>query len=493
MDFGAALTDMWRAILLFVPKAVGFIAILLIGFVIARLLRRGVKRLLERLGFDRAVRRGGITRFLANSRHDASGIVAMLAYYTVLLFTLQLAFGIWGPNPVSDLIAAVVAWLPRAIVAIVIVVVAAAVASAVKDVVSNALSSLSYGRLLANLAAVFIVGLGVIAALNQIGIATTVTTPVLITVLATIGGILVVGVGGGMIGPMQQRWERWLSKAENESTTVREKIHAYAESRREAMEAEAAARREVENAPAVGMQPVDTTYASGKAQVPSPLPPSVQPPVPSPAQSRVPEPRTERLTDSQVRAAAAHGTERLTDSQVRAAPPRGTERLTDSEVRAAAAQAGQQQGPTAVIRPSTPWSEAPAPPTWADEPAARHATVGQAPSPANSSEPADAAASSEPAVAGASSEPANATASSEPSRADAPALSEPADAPAAASGTPRTSGRPAASSKPAASDKSTAAGKRAASGKRAGSADGRVPAENSADATQILRPVRPER
>src|SRR5688572_5985345 len=246
MDFGAALTDMWRAILLFVPKAVGFIAILLIGFVIARLLRRGVKRLLERFGFDRAVRRGGIARFLANSRYDAADIVALLAYYTVLLFTLQLAFGIWGPNPVSDLIARVVAWLPSAIVAIIILVVAAAIGSAVKDIIANALSSLSYGRLLANLAAIFIVGLGVIAALNQIGIATTVTTPVLITVLATIGGILIVGVGGGMIRPMQQRWERWLSKAEEESGAVREKIQAYAESRREALEAEAAARRELE-------------------------------------------------------------------------------------------------------------------------------------------------------------------------------------------------------------------------------------------------------
>ena len=50
----------------------------------------------------------------------------------MLLFTLQIAFGVWGPNPVSDLIDAVVAWLPKAFVAIVIVVVAAAIASAVR-------------------------------------------------------------------------------------------------------------------------------------------------------------------------------------------------------------------------------------------------------------------------------------------------------------------------------------------------------------------------
>jgi Conserved TM helix len=301
MDFGAALTDMWRTVLLFVPKALGFIAILLIGYLVARLVRRTVGRLLDRFGFYRAVRRGGITRFLENSRYDASGLVALLAYYTVLLFTLQLAFGIWGPNPVSDLIAGVVAWLPRAIVAIVIVVVAAAIGSAVKDVIANALSSLSYGRLLANLAAIFIVGLGVIAALNQIGVATTVTTPVLIAVLATIGGILIVGVGGGMIQPMRQRWERWLSKAEDESAEVRERISAYAQARREAMEGEAA------DAPAAGSSPAAmTTYAPGKASVHANN-------RAYPATGFAPVARTAPLSDPRIDAAAETRADRLAE------------------------------------------------------------------------------------------------------------------------------------------------------------------------------------
>jgi len=71
-------------------------------------------------------------------------------------------------------------------------------------------------------AAVFILGLGIIAALNQVGIATTVTTPVLIAVLATIAGILVVGVGGGLIKPMQTRWESYLTSAEEEAPKIRE-------------------------------------------------------------------------------------------------------------------------------------------------------------------------------------------------------------------------------------------------------------------------------
>src|SRR3982751_2219853 len=167
--------DMLRSILLFLPKALAFIVILLIGWLIAKAIRTVVDKILERVGFDRLVERGGVKTALAHSRYDASDIVAKLVYYAILLFTLQLAFGVWGPNAVSDLISGVVAWLPKAFVAILIVVIACALAVAVKALVSNALGGLSYGRLLANVASYFIIGLGIIAALNQIGVATTVT------------------------------------------------------------------------------------------------------------------------------------------------------------------------------------------------------------------------------------------------------------------------------------------------------------------------------
>jgi hypothetical protein len=89
--------------------------------------------------------------------------------------------------------------------------------------VSNALSGFSYGGMLGTIASVFILGLGIIAALNQVGIALTVTLPVLIAILATVGGILVVGVGGGLIKPMQQRWENYLTTAEREGRSIRER------------------------------------------------------------------------------------------------------------------------------------------------------------------------------------------------------------------------------------------------------------------------------
>jgi hypothetical protein len=219
--------DMLRSVLLFLPKALAFVAILVVGWLIAKAVRKVVDKVLERVGFDRLVERGGVKTALQRSSYDASDIVAKLAYYAVLLFTLQLAFGIWGPNPISALITGVVAWLPRAFVAIVIVVVASAIAKGVKDLITASLGGLSYGKILANIASVFILGLGIIAALTQIGVATTVTTPILITVLAVVAGVLIVGVGGGLVKPMQSRWEGWLNKAEQEATSLAAQARSY--------------------------------------------------------------------------------------------------------------------------------------------------------------------------------------------------------------------------------------------------------------------------
>jgi Conserved TM helix len=206
----------------FVPKLVLFLVILVVGIIIAKLIAKALNAVLERVGFDKAVERGGVRQALANSKMDASDIVAKLIYYTLLLFVLQLAFGVFGPNPISALIEDVIRFLPSLIVAIIILVVAASIAAAIKGLLQNMLGGLSYGKTLANIASIFILFLGIVAALNQVGVATTVTTPVLITILATVGGVIVVGVGGGLIRPMQQRWESYLIKAETEAPRIRQ-------------------------------------------------------------------------------------------------------------------------------------------------------------------------------------------------------------------------------------------------------------------------------
>ncbi|MGW6455323.1 membrane protein [Streptomyces sp. NPDC055078] len=234
VDFGQGFSDAWSAVANFIPKFIAFLAILVIGWFVAKLIARVVDRLLRRIGSEKLAERSGAAESLRGSKYDATGILTKVIYYGLLLIVLQLAFGVFGPNPISVMINAVVAWLPRAIVALVIVVVAMAIARAVRDIVQNALSGTSYGRVLATAVWAFIVALGVIAALGQAGIATAITGPLLTAVLATVAGVLIVGVGGGLITPMRARWERWLAVAEAESTSARDSISAYQRGRADA-------------------------------------------------------------------------------------------------------------------------------------------------------------------------------------------------------------------------------------------------------------------
>jgi hypothetical protein len=224
----------WTSVANFVPKLVAFLVILFIGWIIARILRKVVSTVLRKVGFDRVVERGGIKQMLDRNNYDASELIARVVYYAVLLIALEVAFGAFGPNPISNILTSIVGWLPKLIVAMLIIVVVGAIARVVRDLVGRALSGVSYGRMLGTIASVFIWGLGIIAALNQMGIATSITTPVLITVLATIGGVAVVGFGGGLIKPMQQRWETWIGRAEEQMPSANAHGQAYQRGREDA-------------------------------------------------------------------------------------------------------------------------------------------------------------------------------------------------------------------------------------------------------------------
>src|SRR4051812_14446603 len=233
IDVGQSFQRVLDTVVRIVPKLVVFVIILIIGWIVAKIIERAVAMILDRLHFNRVAERGMVGNALRRSDYDASRLIARLFFYAVLLITLQMAFNVFGPNPISDLLRAIVAWLPRLAIAVIIVVIASAVAHAVKEILAAALGSVSYGRFLADAVGVFIVVLGVIAALNQIGIATTVTEPVLIAALATVGAIVAIGVGGGLVKPMQQRWERILTAGERDVETVRSS--AYQRGREDAM------------------------------------------------------------------------------------------------------------------------------------------------------------------------------------------------------------------------------------------------------------------
>jgi len=218
-------------ILGFAARAVLFIVILVIGYLVARLLARLTNKVLERVGFDRLVERGGIKKALQKSKWDASDILAKVVFYFVMLCVLQLAFGIFGPNPVSDMLTAVMAYLPHLFIAAVIIVVAGAIAAGAKQLVGEALGGLSYGKILANAASIIIWTVGIFAALNQLQIAPAIVTGLFYAVLAILAGSLIIAIGGGGIVPMRTQWERFLGAIEKEAPLIKDKATAAVQSR----------------------------------------------------------------------------------------------------------------------------------------------------------------------------------------------------------------------------------------------------------------------
>jgi hypothetical protein len=222
IDIQQGLTDAWDSVATFVPKLVGFLLILLIGYFVAKILEKVVNGVLERVGFDRWVERGSLKTALERTRFDASDILAKLTFWTVFLIALQLAFGAFGPNAVSDLLHGLIAYLPRIFVAIVILVIAAALAKVATELLTATLGAVSGGEWIARVAGAAILVFGIFAALNQLLIAPAIVNGLYYAILVAIVGAFIVAVGGGGIRTMQRYWERASSSVEMKSEEIKQ-------------------------------------------------------------------------------------------------------------------------------------------------------------------------------------------------------------------------------------------------------------------------------
>jgi hypothetical protein len=221
MDLETPVREALTSFATFIPKLLGFLIILLVGYFIAKLIAKLVNKALERVGFDGAVEKGGIKKALSKSQYDASDIVAKLVFFAIFIPFLSAAVGTLGISALQEPLSQFIALIPQIIVAVILVVIGAVLAGTVKSFIQNSLGGLSYGTILANVASILILLGFVKAALDQVGVATSVTGPLLVAILATVAGVLIVGAGGGLIKPMQHRWEDMLNKASDETKNIK--------------------------------------------------------------------------------------------------------------------------------------------------------------------------------------------------------------------------------------------------------------------------------
>jgi hypothetical protein len=221
VDFSQGVNNAWQHIAVFVPKFVAFLLIVVIGYFVAKAIAKILNSVLERVGFDGWVERGGLRRALERSKYDPSDILAKVVFWAVFLFVLQLAFGVFGPNPISDLLHGIIAFLPNVFVAIVILVMAAALARAATDLLGSVLGSVSGGEWMARGAGMAILVIGFFAALDQLRIAPAIVNGLFYAALAIIVGSAIISIGVGGIPTMRRYWERASSKVEGKAVEVK--------------------------------------------------------------------------------------------------------------------------------------------------------------------------------------------------------------------------------------------------------------------------------
>ena len=201
IDFGSALMSGTSAIVehvvSFLPNIVGAIALLIIGWLLARLLRavtwRGA-RLLDKL----------MSRLLgpqAERLHvaAASRIVSTIVFWLVLLFFATAATQVLGLAPFTDWLSRFVAYLPTLAAGVLIIVAGYAVARIVADVVRTTAPGFSPAQraTLARIAQVTIIAGAILVGADQIGVKVTFLVVFTSAVAAAIVGGVALSVGMG--------------------------------------------------------------------------------------------------------------------------------------------------------------------------------------------------------------------------------------------------------------------------------------------------------
>ena len=218
-DWGAAImTSLTAALSLFlaaIPRVVGFLIILIIGWLISGALAAGVAALLRAVRFNDLAQRSGLSGFVQNMgiRKDTAGVLADVVKWFVRLIVLVVAFDALGLPAVSSILQQFLLWIPNLVVAIVILVIAGLAANALGDLIRGATAQAGFSNpdLLATIARVAVWSFGIVVAVNQVGVAQTLVNTLFMGVvgaLALAAG-LAFGLGGrDTAGEIVDGWYR---------------------------------------------------------------------------------------------------------------------------------------------------------------------------------------------------------------------------------------------------------------------------------------------
>jgi hypothetical protein len=198
----ASLAGALNTFLSAIPRIIGFAVVLIIGWIIAALLARGVEALLHAVRFNDLARRSGFANFVNQMgvKDDSAGVIASVVKWFVRLIALVVAFDTLGLPAVSNVLNQLLLWLPNLVVALVVLVIGGLAANALSRLVRGAAAEGGLGNpdTLATVAKVGVWGFTIIVAINQLGIATTLINTLLVGVVGALA--LAFGLAFGLGG-----------------------------------------------------------------------------------------------------------------------------------------------------------------------------------------------------------------------------------------------------------------------------------------------------
>lgn len=182
-----------------VPKILGAILILLLGWLFAKLISNGIAKLLKVLKFDVLSEKIRATDFLekANVSLTPSKFIGKFVYWILLLLVIISASDALGWNAVSEEISKLIGYLPNLLIAIIFFIVGTYIASFIRDFIKGTTSSLgiSAGKVISNVVFYFLFIIVTLTALEQAGIDTSIISANLSLILGAI--LLAAGVSYG--------------------------------------------------------------------------------------------------------------------------------------------------------------------------------------------------------------------------------------------------------------------------------------------------------
>ena len=210
IEWQTGIEDSWSKVATFVPKLIGFLVVLIVGIIVAKFVRKIIRRLLGAAKIDQVVDKSGFGQSLRKAGiGSASDLITKIIYFGLILLVLQMAIGALGPNPISDALKSMMAYIPKIAVAIAILFVTGIVADKVREIVGTVGAKQNWGKMATKGAVAGIWLIGGFAALDQIQIAKNVVDTLFQTFIASLGAIMVIKFGVGGIWAARDRfWPR---------------------------------------------------------------------------------------------------------------------------------------------------------------------------------------------------------------------------------------------------------------------------------------------